>query len=380
MKKICYVTTVPGTLRAFVLKSAEYLHSTGEFDISFISNPDVAFAAELPEYIHYYPIRMTRGMGKDGLRVIKEMWQIFRREKFDLVQYSTPNASCYASIAARLARIPVRLYCQWGMVYIGFSGIKRKVFKAIEKMVCRNSTWIEPDSHSNLKFAHDEGLYPENKGSVVWNGSACGVSLDKFDIGKKSEYRTRVRDRHAIPQDAFVFGFMGRINGDKGINELFTSMRRLLVDYPDAYLMIVGRSEVSRGVDTELFQWAQDCPQVVFTGHTRTPEQYMAAMDCFVLPSYREGFGTSILEAEAMAVPVISTRIPGPVDAMQKDVTGLMVEKKDAEGLLQAMTAMINSPEQRAEFGRQGHLYAAEKFNQKIMFEKIYEDRVRLLK
>ena len=109
MYKICYVTTIPGTIRAFILRSAEYLYQTGEFDISFICNPDDAITAEFPDHFHYFPVRMSRGVTTDAFRAVKEMKKIFKREKFDLVQYSTPNASCYASIAAKKARVPVRL-------------------------------------------------------------------------------------------------------------------------------------------------------------------------------------------------------------------------------------------------------------------------------
>lgn len=73
-----------------------------------------------------------------------------------MVQYSTPNASLYAALAAKLAGVPVRLYCQWGMAYVGFHGIKRVIFKRIEKLVCTLSTWVEPDSFGNLKFSHAE--------------------------------------------------------------------------------------------------------------------------------------------------------------------------------------------------------------------------------
>lgn len=124
MKKICFVTTIPMTIKAFVLDTAKYLHEKGDFDISFICNNDEEFAASLPEYIHYYPVSMERGISLGGFKAMFTMKRIFKEQKFDLVQYSTPNASCYASLAAWLAKIPARLYCQWGIAYVGFSGIK----------------------------------------------------------------------------------------------------------------------------------------------------------------------------------------------------------------------------------------------------------------
>jgi hypothetical protein len=183
--KICYVTTVPITLEAFVLPTIRYIHEHTDWEISLICDEDPEFGKRLPEYVHYLPVPMKRGISLSGIGAIFKMAKIFRKEKFDIVQYSTPNASLYASMAAKMAKVPVRLYCQWGMAFVGFSGVKRKIFKAIEKFVCRNSTWIEPDSFGNLKFSHEEGLYSPEKSSVVWNGSASGVDLKKFDISQK---------------------------------------------------------------------------------------------------------------------------------------------------------------------------------------------------
>ena len=378
-KKICFITTIGGTLRVFVLKLAEYLHNTGEFDISFLCTPEEQLSKMLPDYIHLIPVPMERGISISGFKAMWQMKRIFDKEKFDIVQYSTPNAACYASIAAWLSRVPVRLYCQWGIAYVGFSGLKRKIFKLEEKMVCTLSTWVEPDSRSNLEFSHKEGLYPEKKGSVVWNGSASGVDLTKFDIEKKTEYNRSIRKQYGIPDDAFVYGFVGRITGDKGINELFTATKKVMEQHPNAWLLLVGHSEKAESVDDELYKWAESCDRVVFSGYTLVAEQFIATMDCFVLPSYREGFGMSVVEAEAMGVPVIITNIPGPIDGMLKNKTGLIVPKKDAVALQEAMVKLITSPELCRKFGENGAAYASENFEQKEIFRRIYEDRKELM-
>ena len=129
MKKICFVTTVSITLKAFVLNTAEYLHQHTDWDITFVCNEDAEFRAELPDYIRFHAIPMERGMSVGGIKAMLQMAKFFKREHFDLVQYSTPNASLYASLAARMAGIPVRLYCQWGLAYVGFQGLKRRIFK-----------------------------------------------------------------------------------------------------------------------------------------------------------------------------------------------------------------------------------------------------------
>ena len=377
MIKICFVTTISMTLKAFVLESAKYLHETGEFEVYFICDNDEEFAKSLPEYIHYIPVPMKRGVSLSAWKSIRQMKKIFKQYKFDIVQYSTPNASLYASIASKSAKIPVRLYCQWGIAYVGMQGIKRKIFKFIEKRVCKNSTWIEPDSPSNLHFAREEGLYTSDKSSVIGSGSACGVKLDKFDISKKAEYRQQIRAQYKIPEEAFVYGFVGRITRDKGINELFTAFQRIYEENENAYLMLVGRLEKTETLDTEKFEWSKNCDRVIYTGETKVVEQYMSAFDCYLLPSYREGFGTGTIEAEAMGVPLIITRIPGPIDGVVEDVTAKIVPKADAEALYEAMKNMPN--EDLQAMSEAGYRFVLENFEQKQLFAKIVEDRKRLL-
>ena len=379
MKRICYVTTVPGTLSSFVIPIAKRLMQMTDWEITVICNTDAAFAERLPEGIRYIPIPMKRGISLGGIGAMLKMYQVFRKEKFDLVQYSTPNASLYASLAAWLARVPVRLYCQWGIAYVGFHGFKRTVFKCIEKLVCTLSTWIEPDSFGNLNFSHAEGLYPERKGSVIWNGSASGVDLQKFDISHKDRWRTQIRSLFEIPDDAAVIGFVGRITGDKGVNEMFTAFRAVLKKYPDTYLMLVGNMEKADSVDAALYEWAQQEPHVLFCGYTNVVEQYLSAMDIYLLPSYREGFGSVVIEAEAMGLPVIVSDIPGPTNAMVRNKTGLVVPVKDATALAEAMETLLNSPELRCSFGETGYEFASNGFEQQKLAEKILVDRKKLL-
>lgn len=377
MKRICFITTVSGTLKAFVMNTAKYIHENTDWDITFICNYNEQFAETLPDYIHYIPVKMERGINLGGIKAIAEMKRIFKREKFDLIQYSTPNASLYASVAGKLAKVPVRLYCQWGMAFVGFSGIKHSVFKLMEKFICKLSTWVEPDSKSNLKFSHEQGLYPKDKGSVIWNGSACGVNLKKFDISQKSDYRKAIRSQYQIPEDAFVYGFVGRITRDKGINELLSAFKQLSPE--NSYLMLVGNEEINKNIDLDLFNWSKSAENVIYTGHTGVVEQYLSAMDVYILPSYREGFGSGVIEAEAMGLPVIVSNIPGPTDAMLKDETGLVVEKADVKSLKEAMEIIRNDRELYQSLASNTLAFAENNFEQGKLFEHILEDRKKLL-
>ena len=377
MKKICYITTVPITIKSFILKAADYIYQQTGWDITFICDYDQEFEKMIPEYMHYIPVSMKRGISFSGIKAMLEMRKIFKREKFDLIQYSTPNASLYASLAGWLAKVPVRLYCQWGMAFVGMSGFKRKIFKTIEKFVCSRSTWIEPDSKGNLDFSHSIGLYSSKKSSVIWNGSASGVDLEKFDISKKDNYRKTIREKYNIPADAKVYGFVGRITRDKGINELLTAYKQIEND--DKFLMLVGREEIDQNIDMQLYEWSKNHPRIIYTGSTNVVEQFLSAMDTYILPSYREGFGSGVIEAEAMGLPVIVTDIPGPTNAMKKDETGLVVKKADVETLKNAMFDIFADNEKYISMSKNAYLYAKDNFEQNQLFSYILADRKRLL-
>lgn len=247
-------------------------------------------------------------------------------------------------------------------------------------MVCKLSTWIEPDSFGNLSFSHKEGLYPENKGSVIWNGSASGVNLKKFDVSYKDEWKKEIRRKYKIPEDAKVFVFIGRVTKDKGINELFSATKSLFEEYKDAYLLMVGPNENSGSVDSELYEWSVNEKRVIYCGFTNEVEKYLSASDVYVLPSYREGFGSAVIEAESMQVPVIITDIPGPTDAMQESVTGLVVHKGSAEDLLKAMRQLYQNSDLRMRLGKNAFEFAVKNFEQKELFCRILEDRNKLVK
>lgn len=378
--KICFITTIHNTLQGFVLEFAEYIHQKTDLDIYFICNYDEQFSVSLPDYIHLIPVKMERGISVTGINAMLHMLSIFKRERFDLIQYSTPNASCYAAIAGWLAKVPIRLYCQWGLAFEGFSGMKRQVFKSIEKLVCALSTWIEPDSFGNLKYCRNLKFYDENKSSVVLSGSASGVSISKFDFTQKELYREEIRRKYGIPKNAFVYGFVGSITGDKGINELIAASRDVLATECNAYVTLIGNKDKEESLNKELLQWAETEERFIFCGHSHHVEKNMAAMDCYVTASYREGFGTTVIEAGAMGLPVITTNIPGPTDAIVDGYNGIIIEKKNANELADAMKWMYKNPDEASAMGKNGLENVLRKYDRRKLFEAMLEDRKRLLR
>lgn len=380
-KKICLIVTVSMTVNQFLRFCFDALHNDG-FDISLICDMDDDFIQTLPEYIHAYPISMSRGIDPIGmLSAIRAMRKIFKDNAFDIVQYSTPNASFYASIAAKQAKVPIRLYCQWGLVFQGFSGIKQLIFKTIEKAVCRLSTDVQPDSEGNLILCRELGFYSKEKSRVVWNGSANGVDLKKFDYSKKNLFAKQIREEYRIDDGKIILGFLGRVGKDKGFEELMQAFRILDNKYENLCLLYVGPNEKPDTVSKEYLEYFEECSDIIYTGGwVDDAERYYAAMDLLIFPSYREGFGSVVIEAEAMGVPVVASDIPGPQNGMVDGVTGYKVPVKSVDAIVEKASLLIENKDLRKQMETAAVSFASENFDAEVLKRKIVDNRNWLLK
>ncbi len=382
MKKLCIVTTMWSSISNWILPFLNEYNRRG-VDVTIVCNMDDAFQQRLKQqypFVHTHSIAFPRGIRVGGsVKSMVELYRFFKQEKFDMVQYSTPNASMYAAVVAKLAGIPVRLYCQWGMVFVTMSGVKRRIFETIERLVCRLSTQVQPDSQGNLDFCRQNGLYNEAKSCLIWNGSAKGLNLDVFDIQKRTEYASRIKKQYNIPADAPVVGFVGRLGREKGCHELFQSFRRLKQEFPKVKLLFVGPIEKEETITPELLQYFWQCDDIIKTDRVSHVEWYVAAMDVFVLPSYREGFGMSVIEASAMGVPVVVTRYPGPSSAMEEGLTGYAVPVGDVDQLTDHVRQLLLKPDMAKQLGENGRRYVEERFEQKVFIKQYMKNRMALL-
>lgn len=377
-KKICFVVTLSGTYTAFLYELSKYLIQHHNYDVTFITDKDDSMYELTAENLHYIPVKMKRGLSLDGFLATWRLYKIFKREKFDIVQYSTRNAGTYASVAAWMAGVKCRLYCQWGMMFIALKGFKRFLLWLDEKIITRLSTVIESESFSMFETAIEHNIYPREKASVIWNGSACGVNLSKYQLPMKAQWREVVRETYGIPTSACVFGYCGRITRDKGMNELFKSFREVLKER-EAYLMIIGAYDNPETIDQEVFEWAKKCPNVIFTGRQNQVSKYYSALDVFMSLSYREGFGLVVIEAAAMAVPGIVSDALGQRDTIVNGETGLLVKTKDTDSVVNAMNFCIDYPEAVLEMGQKARRDVETKYDQETLFQMLAEHRNELI-
>lgn len=376
MKKICYVLTVSVTIRAFFIPQLKYLSENG-FDVTVICSPDDRLQEELGDKICYIPVDIPRGMSVLGsIHATKYLLKIFKEEKFDLIQYSTPNAALYSSIASIIAGCKIRNYHLMGFRYLGASGIAKIILKSIEKITCKLSTSIECVSKSNLELGVKEKVFQRDKAVVVWNGSTGGVDLNRFNINHKEEWRKAVRNEYNISDDEFVFGFVGRVTKDKGIDELLEAYKTLIDDIDDTRLMIVGDFEAEENLNQELLVWSKKCDNVVYISSKQDIERYYAAFDVLVLPSYREGFGNVVIEAQAVGVPVMVSNIPGPIDAICEGKGAVSFPVKNSKALLSSMNQMLDRDCEM--MGKQANEFVCRHFDSEQLVKHILERKQNL--
>lgn len=380
--KIAYVVTIGRTIHAFFLEQLDALAQSG-FSVTVICKDDCNLREKLPETVRLLDVPIPRGVSFGGsLQALRQLTKIFRQEQFDLVQYSTPNAAFLASVAAKRAGVPVRNYHIMGYRFESEHGLKRTILKAFEQIACRNSTHIECVCASTRRNGVQMGLFPEEKAVVVGAGSTGGVNRARFDLSKKARWRAEIRNQFEIPEDAVVFGFVGRITRDKGVNELFSAylslVRRLQAEEASVpVLLMIGPEEQTELLDGQLLAQVRQLSTVKFAGQVSDVERYFAALDVLVLPSYREGFGNVLIEAETMGVCCIASDIDGPHDAMRSGETGILVPPQDAQALEAAMGAVLE-PTERETYSSQALVFS-QRFDSKTLCTEILKRKRELL-
>ena len=373
-KRLCFITAVPMTVSAFL--SLHIDHLVEDHDIFIISN----FGVEPPPQdgrITYLNVPLARDIAPVAdLKVLFLLVGLFRRHRFDLVHSVTPKAGLLGMLAARLAGVPVRVHWFTGQVWVTRAGIGRFVLKSADRVIAAAASHLLADSPSQRDFLVAERVCRPGLIEVIGDGSICGVDGERFRPCLQA--RKRVRDEHGIPNDACVVLFLGRLNVDKGLREMAQAMLRLDEQFPELHWLIVGPDE---GGMTEHIRSVAGClgERLHFQGFTQEPESYMAAADIFCLPSYREGFGSSVLEAAAAGVPSVATRIYGLTDAVEEGASGLLVLPANVAELVVALQTLLENHEMRTAMGKAARARALQRFSRERIVTGLSDFYFRVL-
>lgn len=336
--KFFLMTTVSMSLNFFT-KQIKELHNI--YDVTLISSP----SSQLEEIaqregVNYKGIEMKREISfLNDLKSLLNLIFLFYREKPYVLHCNTPKASLVGLLAAYITKVPNRIYYIHGFRYQGASGMKRHILINMEKIACFCATRIIAVSHGVKEIAQQE-ITSKNI-DVIHNGSANGIDIDLFI---HSEYAIEeIKSELNIAQNDFVFGFVGRIVGDKGINELIACFNELNFKFGNIKLILVGRYEDELDpLSNETKQLIKDNIHIIEVGFQKDVKKYLSIMDVLVSPSYREGFGLSLLEANLMGVPVIASHIIGYNEIVIEGKNGFLIPSKDKEALLQKMVEVYH--------------------------------------
>ena len=378
---LIHVTTVPETF-TFFRGQIGFLREQG-FVVKAVSSPGPLLAATAArEQIPVFAVPMHRQITPVAdLVSLWQLYRLFQREKPDIVHAHTPKAGLLGTLAARLARVPVVVYGMRGLPFVTAQGLKRQILIFSEKIACALADRVIAVSQANRRTALAAGICPPEKIVVLANGSSNGVdAAGRFQPHRfPPETRTGLRERYQIPGDAVVLGFVGRIVRDKGIVELAQAWQWLRARYPQLYLLLVGPMEPQDPVPETILKDLQADPRVVCTGQCPDPAPFYTAMDILVLPTHREGFPNTPLEAAAMNLPVVATTVDGCVEAVADGVTGILVPPFDSQALAQALERLITSPDLREKMGQAGRERVLAQFQPQMIWQALYDNYQQLL-
>jgi glycosyltransferase involved in cell wall biosynthesis len=379
--RLLHITTVPMSFKFFEGQVA-YMKDQG-FEVHALSSPG-AFLDEFAERekITAHSVEMLRQISPlQDLKAILRLCRRIRKIRPTIVHSHTPKGGLLGTIAAWLTRTPIRIYHIRGLPLMTAKGNKRRLLWLSEKIACLLAHRVLCVSHSIREVAITEKLCAPHKIKVLLGGSGNGVdAIGRYNPDRltTSEHQA-IRSEYGIPETALVIGFVGRIVRDKGVHELIQAWKILRDEFPNLHLLVVGMLEPQDPVDADVVAILQNDDRIHLTGRQWDTPPFYAAMDLLVLPTYREGLPNVPLEAAAMRLPVVATRIPGCIDAVQDGVTGLLVPPYSGEELATAIRCYLLDSTLRDHHALAGRTRVLELFRQEKIWEALQQEYIDLL-
>lgn len=381
---VLHITTVPKSLR-FIRGQIPFMRERG-VELSFATSPgddQEVRRFEREHDVKVHTVEMPRKISPIAdLRALVKLTLLIQRLRPDIVHAHTPKGGLLGMMAATLCNHPARVYHMRGLPMMTATGKKRELLTMTERISCGCAHRVICVSHSLREVALEHGLVRSDRIEVMAGGSGQGVdALHRFAPETYTEKdRAMLREELGIAQDALVVGFIGRLVKDKGIVELTRAWERLHREHPGAYLVCVGDFEERDPVPHEIKVLLESLPRTKLVGWREDTPRYYAIMDVLTLPTYREGFPNVPLEAAAMKVPVVATRIPGCVDAVEEEVTGKLVPPRDVDALTDALDAYMRDEALREVTGERARARVLERFLPEQIFagiDEVYRELLR---
>jgi glycosyltransferase involved in cell wall biosynthesis len=353
-KKICFVVSSMSTVNSFLLNHIAVL--SNNFDIHLVANLNSKITIESSQIkiIKHIPISRKINVLSD-IKAVIMLYIHLRRAGFSAVHSITPKAGFVGMLAAYLVGVPNRIHIFTGQVWFTRKGCTRILLKSIDRITARLATNILVDGHSQREFLIENRVIKREFSRVLGNGSISGVLISKFQPDLL--IRQSIRKKWGIEESDIVFAFLGRLSKDKGVYDLIQAFVILRRKYAQVRLVLIGPDEgnVEKNVGF--------VDSVYFIGQTNEPEIILQISDVFCMPSYREGFGTSIIEASLLGLPVICSDTYGLMDTILDEQTGFRHKIGDVNSIYELMEKMVVTPELRLKVGLKGREFVVNNFD-----------------
>lgn len=380
-KKILHVVNIYFVIPYFLGDQLVYFNQRGYKEHIICSPSDEIKEYSISHGFKYAEIPIVRKISiKEDLKAIKKIREFIKFYKIDIVNGHTPKGALLGMIAAWLEKVPKRIYFRHGHVFETAKGLKRKILILIDKITARLATKIINVSPSVAEASLREKLNSPKKQIILYKGTCNGISTRKFNRKNIDIPRLNSLQKALQLENSFVIGYTGRLVKDKGIIELVDAFKILQKDYSNLKLLLVGMLEERDALPTETVEFIKTNPNIIYIGYVSYEmiEYYYALMDIFVLLSYREGFPTSVLEASAMNLPIITTKATGCIDSIIESRTGLFVSHDKKEVAL-AIEYFIKNEDQKKIFGDEGRKFVEKNFASEIIWnelDNVYNEKV----
>ena len=376
-KKVLFVTTHPLLVETFLEQIIGVLCTQYKVHLAVnLGEPRASLSLPSSASITHVDIARQVSVFRD-VKTLFALLRLIRKEHFDMVHTVAPKAGLLGITAAVIARVPIRLHTFQGEVWATHHGIWRMVLKFMDRLTAFLATHILVVSKSERRFLIDERVISGGKTRILANGSICGVDLQRFRPDLQS--RRTVRRDLEVSDHETLFLYVGRLTREKGVLDLIKAFVRISQRRNDCHLLIVGPDESN--LTSQILSVSNDVKRYIhMLGYTREPERYMAAAEVICLPSYREGFGMTLIEAAAIGVPAIASRIYGIMDAVKEGSTGLLHTPGNIDEIESLMIKLANDKVLRARLGEQARGRVNRYFSQKLLLRAYLDYYAEILR
>ena len=377
---IMFVATTPFAVNAFLRTHLLLLAKTYEITLC-VNTAAYPLEKEIQTAVKVQHIDIARRISPwQDLRALFQLFKCFIKLQPAVVHSMTPKAGLLTMLAGRLARVPWCFHTFTGQIWANKKGIDRFLFKGIDRLIALAANQVFADSASQCRFLEQQGVVRRGGVTVLGQGSVAGVDLERFHPSPVA--RLSLRTEFGINNGIPVFVFVGRMVRDKGVFDLVEAFAMVNAMEPNWELWMIGPDE--DGLQEKLSKMGKSLgANIRWLGPTFSPERFMAAADVFVLPSYREGFGSAIIEAAACAIPTIAYKIDGVIDAVLEGHTGILVDKGDVMGFALAMKDLGHFPDKLKLLGQAALERATEDFSStkvsgewKVFYDSLFKPAV----